>query len=68
MLDNRPCNVRTAAELDKEIRDIFALDHMQRGHEISGTLNANYSDESVKAASLIPALEKRGVVIHWHKQ
>jgi len=68
MLDNRLCNVRTAADLDKEIRDIFSLDLMQRGHEISGSLNVNYSDESVKRASLIPTLENRGIVIHWHKQ
>ncbi len=25
MLDSRPCHVKTAAELDAEIRDIFAV-------------------------------------------
>jgi hypothetical protein len=67
MLDYRPCNVATAAQLDAEIRDIFALDMVQRGDQICGTLNVHYSDESVKQASLIPRLEARGVHIEWHK-
>lgn len=68
MLDARPCRVSTAAELDAEIRDIFALDLVQRGDQISGTLNVYYSDESVKQASLITALKARGVAIEWHKE
>lgn len=67
MLDYRPCNVKTADELDAEIRDIFALDLVGRGDEISGTLFVNYSDESVKQASLIPVLQRRGVEIQWRK-
>jgi hypothetical protein len=39
MLDNRVCEVNTAAELDAVIQDIFALDHVDRGDEISGTLH-----------------------------
>ena len=68
MLDKRPCKVKTAAELDREIRDILHLDAVQRGDEISGTLYVDYSDESVKAATLIPALEHRGVIIVWRKK
>lgn len=68
MLDNRLCFVRTAENLDKEIRNILFLDQIQRGNEISGTLNVHYSDESVKNASLIPALELYGVVICWYKE
>jgi hypothetical protein len=68
MLDYKPCNVATAAQLDAEIRDIFALDMVQRGDEISGTLHVHYTDDSVKKASLIRNLEARGVVIEWHKQ
>ena len=68
MLDSRPCNVSSAAELDAEIRDIFALDMVERGHEISGTLHVYYNDDSVKNAALLPALENRGVFIEWHQQ
>ena len=68
MLDTRKCEVSTAAELDTEIRDIFALDVAQRGDEINGTLYVDYSDESVKQASLLPALQSRGVKIIWRKQ
>ena len=67
MLDRRPCKVKTASELDTEIRDILHLDAVQRGDEVSGTLYVDYSDESVKAASLLPALEHRGVIIVWRK-
>lgn len=67
MLDNRPCHVKTAAELDAEIREIFALDKVGRGEEIGGTLYVHYSHESVKEAELIPLLEKRGVQIAWRK-
>ena len=68
MLDYRHCDVQTAAQLDAEIRDIFALTMVQRGDEISGTLNVYYSDESVKRASLLPHLRGRGVYIAWHKK
>jgi hypothetical protein len=67
MLNYRPCFVKTAAELDAEIRSIFALDHVGRGDEIGGILHVDYTDESVKQASLIPLLERRGVVIEWRK-
>lgn len=67
MLDSRPCNVTTAADLDQEIRDIAALDQVSRGDEICGTLYVDYSDESVKKAALIPWLESRGVEIVWRK-
>lgn len=33
MLDKRPCNVKTASELDEEIRDILHLDATQRAPE-----------------------------------
>jgi hypothetical protein len=68
MLDSRPCNVSSAAELDAEIRDIFALDMVGRGDEISGTLLVYYTDDSVKNAALVPALENRGVFIDWRRQ
>jgi hypothetical protein len=68
MLDNRPCDVATAAALDAEIRDIFALDMVQRGSEICGVLHVSYSDESVRQARLIPTLQARGVEIVWHKK
>jgi len=67
LLDNVECDVNTAEELNAKIRDIFALDLQERGDEISGTLNVNYADESVKQASLIPLLTKRGVLINWRK-
>lgn len=67
MLDNRKCIVRTADELDAEIRDIFALDAVGRGDEISGTLQVRYSNECVRKASLISKLEARGVRISWDK-
>jgi len=67
VLDKRLCKVKTASELDKEIRDILHSDATQSGDEISGTLYIDYADESVKAATLIPALEHRGVTIVWRK-
>jgi hypothetical protein len=68
-LDNRPCKVNTAAELDNEIREIFALDDkFGRGDEISGTLHVYYTDESVKSAQNIRLLEEKyGVQIEWHE-
>ena len=67
MLDSRPCKVSSAEQLDAEIQDIFWLDKIERGDEISGTLNVFYSNESVKLARRIVALVDRGVVIAWHK-
>jgi hypothetical protein len=68
MLDNRKCEVSSAIELNAEIRDILALDNVDRGWEICGTLHVTYTDESAKRASLLPQLEARGVVISWHKK
>lgn len=68
LLDNRLCDVSSAAELDAEIRAIFALDSVQRGDEICGTLYVDYSDESVKQASLLPSLQSRGIEIVWRKK
>jgi hypothetical protein len=68
MLDGRKCAVNTAAGLNTEIGDIFALDLIQRSDEICGTLYIDYSDESVKQATLVPALESRGVVVVWRKR
>jgi hypothetical protein len=59
--------VKTAEELDAEIRDIFALDLMGDGQQICGTLYVHYSDDTVKEASLIRELEDRGVAIVWCK-
>jgi hypothetical protein len=67
LLDYRPCNVATAEDLDRELRDIYALINVGREDEIRGTLYVDYSDESVKQASLIPWLESRGVTIVWRK-
>jgi hypothetical protein len=67
MLDSRPCKVSSPEQLDTEIQDMFWLDNVERGDEISGTLNVYYSDESEKLARLIPTLEDRGVVIAWHR-
>jgi len=68
VLDYRRCDVNSAAELDAEIRDIFALDQVGRGDEISGTLYIDYVGEATKSASLIPTLEARGVGIVWRKK
>ena len=68
MLDNRKCEVGSAFELNAEIREILSLDNLDRGWEICGTLHITYTDESVKQASLLPQLEKRGVVILWHEK
>ena len=67
MLDSSPCKVSSPEQLDTETQDIFWLDKVERGDEISGNLDAYYSSESVKLARQIPALEDRGVVIVWHK-
>ncbi len=67
MLDNRHCVVKTAEELDDQIRDIFKLDEEQKSDQITGTLHVDYSHDSVKDASLIRLLETRGVKIEWRK-
>ena len=59
------CSVKTAAELDTEIRKIAYLEHLGRGDEIKGALFVEYSDEDVKNANLIGWLENRGVAIVW---
>jgi hypothetical protein len=67
VLDLRPCSVSSAEELDAQIKDVFDLEAVDRT-EISGTLHVYYTDESVKAAKLIPILEERGVSIEWHRE
>jgi hypothetical protein len=66
MPDHRSCAVNSAAELDAVIRAIVAA-QLLRGAEITGTLYVDYSDESVKQATLIPSLQQRGVEIVWRK-
>lgn len=68
MLDNRKCDVKTADELNAEIRDILSLEQQARGNEICGTLYVHYSDDAIKKASLIRELEERGVAIVWKKK
>ena len=68
MLDNRKCEVGSAAEMDEEIRDIFSLEMQGRGDEICGTLHVVYTDESAKRSALVSQLENLGVVIAWHKK
>lgn len=68
MLDNRKCEVGSAVELNAAIRDILSLDNLDRGWEICGTLHVTYTDETARQASLLVQLEKRGVVIAWHKK
>jgi hypothetical protein len=65
MLDSRVCKVKTPEELNIEIKDIMALDLLGEGHQICGTLNVQYTDESVKTASQLFLLEERGVAINW---
>jgi hypothetical protein len=67
VLNNRKCKVKTAAELDAEVRDILALEMVGRGDEISGTLYVDYEDEAVKNSSLITQLTIRGVDVVWRK-
>jgi hypothetical protein len=61
-------DVNSAADLNAEIRKIFALDKKGRGDEIHGIAHVTYSDESVKQAGLISALEGRGVAFDWKKK
>jgi hypothetical protein len=61
--------VNTANDLDGKIRgEIAALDTLGRSDEIHGTVYVEYSDESVKRATLIPWLASRGVAVEWHKK
>lgn len=65
MLDAVPCNVATAQELDSKIREILALDMVQRGDEISGTLNVYYTDESVRGRACNAPSQPRAVSCSW---
>jgi hypothetical protein len=67
LLNNRKCTVKTAAELDAEVRDILALEMVGRGDEISGTLYVDFEDEAVKDSTSIAQLTARGVDIVWRK-
>jgi hypothetical protein len=61
--------VTTANDLDLKIRErITALDNLSRDDEVHGTVHIEYSDETVKKASLIPWLQNRGVAIEWQKK
>jgi hypothetical protein len=66
-MDKHFCRVASAAELDAEIRDIFALELVQRSDQMPSTIEVEYSDESVKQASLIPHVTSRGINIIFHK-
>ncbi|MFY9742616.1 MAG: hypothetical protein WA252_10130 [Candidatus Sulfotelmatobacter sp.] len=66
-MPNWICEVDTPAQLDAEIRNITALDEINRGDEIYGTFTVKYSDESVKSASLVSWLENKGVAVIWEK-
>lgn len=67
MLDKRFCKVHTPAELDAEIRDLFALSLMGREDAMPKTLNVRYTDESVKQATSIGFLQSKGIRIVWQK-
>ena len=67
MLDGRLYDVKTADELDAQIRDILALYFLEPGDQIGGLLYVDYTDESVKQAGLVAMLEDRGVRIVWCK-
>jgi len=67
MLDGTLYEVRTADELDAQIRDILALYFLEPGDQIGGLLYVDYTDESVKQAGLVAMLEDRGVRIVWCK-
>ncbi len=61
-------DVNSAEELDAKIRQIAALDNVNRGDQLEGTLEVAYENESVKQASLILWIESRGVAIAWNKK
>ena len=67
MLDGRLYDVKTADELDAQIRDILALYFLEPGDQIGGLLYVDYTDESVKQARLVAMLEDHGVRIVWRK-
>src|SRR6267154_5121725 len=56
LLDGRLYDVKTADELDAQIRDILALYFLEPGDQIGGILYVDYADESVKQASLVAML------------
>jgi hypothetical protein len=59
------CSVKTAVELDMEIRKIVSLEQLSRTDQVTGALHVEYSDDDVKGANLIEWLEHRGVAIVW---
>jgi hypothetical protein len=65
--DVRKFEARTAAELDEEIRNIFALEILGSGNEICKALYVDYRNEDVKKASLISQLTTHGINIIWRK-
>lgn len=65
--DKRYFKARTAADLDEEIRNIFALELLRRGNEECRTLYVDYQNEDVKKASLIPQITAYGINVVWRK-
>lgn len=62
-------DVSSKEELDLKIRtEILALENIQRGDEIFGSVYVTSPDESVMKASLVPLLEARGVSVEWAKK
>jgi hypothetical protein len=62
-------NVENAAELDVKLRnEIFALDNLDRGNEVYGSISVIYSDDDAKMSSLVAQLEARGVIFIWSKR
>jgi hypothetical protein len=55
-------------QLDSELRNILALDNLDRGDEIYGTVAVTYSNDDAERASLVAVLKGRGVVFSWTKK
>jgi hypothetical protein len=65
--DKRYFKATTAAELDEEIRNIFAMELLRLGNEECKTLYVDYQNEDVKKASLIPQITAYGINVVWRK-
>lgn len=65
---SRSFKVRTAEELDSEVRDLLALGLVGRGHEVPEIVYMDYTDEAIKEASALSQLTAHGIRVVWHKQ
>lgn len=67
MIDDK-WDINCASDLDTNIRKMIAMERIERGEYIGGTLHVDYVTEATRRIELISELETRGVKLVWRKK